>query len=140
MSEARSRRRNGVPDEVHALLTLWGNWRGRTKVGPQGYPRQSPFVKAEFYGKLGIPQESNVRVDDDSMPRLVEWIDTIINTMPDDVTHLKDVILTKYKPYIDANGNEPTQEAMAASLAMSVSTFRNRLESAQWYVYARMYP
>lgn len=132
--------RSGVPAEVHALLTLWGNYKRREKVGPQGYPKQSPTVKATLYGKLGIPQESNVRVDDDSMPHLVEWIDGIVEAMPGDVQHLKDVILTKYKPYIDPAGNEPTVEAMASSLAMSVSTFRNRLESAQWYVYARMYP
>lgn len=134
-------RRNGVPDEVHALLTLWGNWGGHHKeYGPSGHPKASPFVKAALYGKLGIPQESNVRIDDDSMPRLVEWMDTIINSMPADVAHLKQVIMTKYKPYINPVGNEPNQDAMAASLGMSVSTFRNRLESAQWYVYARMYP
>lgn len=97
-------------------------------------------MKAALYGKLGIPQESNVRLDDDSMPRLVEWMETIISSMPADVAHLKQVIMTKYKPYINPIGNEPSQEAMAASLGMSVSTFRNRLESAQWYVYARMYP
>lgn len=137
----KATRRNGVPDEVHALLTLWGNWTGRHRDhGPSNYPKESPFVKAALYGKLGIPQESNVRLDEDCMPRLVEWMDTIVSSMPPDVEHLKQVIETKYKPYINPIGNEPTQEAMAASLGMSVSTFRNRLESAQWYVYARMYP
>jgi hypothetical protein len=137
----KATRRNGVPDEVHALLTLWGNWTGRHREhGPSGFPKESPFVKSALYGKLGIPQESNVRLDDDSMPRLVEWMETIISAMPADVAHLKQVILTKYKPYVNPIGNEPTQEAMAASLGMSLSTFRNRLESAQWYVYARMYP
>lgn len=136
----KATRRNGVPDEVHALLTLWGNWTGRHKdYGPSNYPKESPFVKAALYGKLGIPQESNVRVDDDSMPHLVEWMDTIINTMPADVAPLKKVIMAKYKPYLNPVGHEPTQEGMAASLGISVSTFRNRLESAQWYVYGRMY-
>jgi hypothetical protein len=58
---ATAKIRNGVPAEVHALLTLWGNYRNRTKVGPSGYPSQSPFVKSALYGELGIPQESNVR-------------------------------------------------------------------------------
>lgn len=136
----KNTRRNGVPDEVHALLTLWGNWTGRHRPhGPKGFPAESPFVKSALYGKLGIPQESNVRLDEESMPRLVEWMETIISSMPADVAHLKQVIETKYKPYINASGNEPSPEAMAASLSMSVSTFRNRLESAQWYVYGRMY-
>jgi hypothetical protein len=129
--------RNGVPAEVHALLVMWGNYRQRAKLGPQGYPKESPFVKAALYGKLGIPQESNVRVDDDSMPHLVEWIDGIVIEMP---AELKQIIETRYKPPVNEYGNEPPFEMMAKSLYMSPSTFRSRLESAQWYVYARMYP
>lgn len=122
------------------MLTLWGNWTGRHQEhGPRGFPKESPFVKSALYGKLGIPQESNVRLDEESMPRLVEWMDTIINTMPADVAHLKQVIMTKYKPYINPIGHEPSPDAMAASLGVSLSTFRTRLESAQWYVYGRMY-
>lgn len=130
-------RRNGVPAEVHALLTLWGNYRRRARVGPQGYPQESPFVKAALYGKLGIPQESNVRVDDDGMPALVEWMDRIVQAMPEE---LHQIIDTRYKPPLNEYGNEPPFEMMAKSLYMSPSTFRSRLESAQWYVYARMYP
>jgi hypothetical protein len=137
MSEVRTKNRNGVPAEVHALLVMWGNYRRRTKVGPQGYPKESPFVKAALYGKLGIPQESNVRIDDDSMPALVEWIDRIVVEMPED---LQKIIDTRYKPPVNEYGNEPPFEMMAKSLYMSPSTFRSRLESAQWYVYARMYP
>jgi len=137
MSETRAKNRNGVPAEVHALLTMWGNYRQRTRVGPQGYPKESPFVKAALYGKLGIPQESNVRVDDDSMPALVEWIDKIVLVMPEE---LRQIIDTRYRPPLNEYGNEPPFEAMAKSLYMSPSTFRTRLESAQWYVYARMYP
>jgi hypothetical protein len=137
----KATRRNGVPDEVHALLTVWGNWTGRHhRHGPKGFPKESPFVKSALYGKLGIPQESNVRVEDDAMPRVVEWMERIVSQMPDEVSPLRDVINTKYKPVLDAAGNEPSPEAMAASLGVSTSTFRNRLESAQWYVYARMYP
>lgn len=136
----KSTRRNGVPDEVHALLTLWGNWTGRRRQhGPKGFPKESPFVKSALYGKLGIPQESNVRIDDDPMPRMVEWMERIVSSMPAEVSQLKDVLETKYKPYIDAAGNEPSPDAMAASLGVSPSTFRNRLESAQWYVFGRMY-
>lgn len=137
MTEIVSKRRNGVPDEVHALLTMWGNYRRRTRVGPQGFPKESPFVKAALYGKLGIPQESNVRVDDDGMPALVEWIDRIVVAMPEE---LRQIIDTRYKPPLNEYGNEPPFEMMAKSLYMSPSTFRTRLESAQWYVYARMYP
>lgn len=137
VSESRTKSRNGVPAEVHALLVMWGNYRQRTKLGPQGYPKQSPFVKAALYGKLGIPQESNVRIDDDSMPHLVEWIDQIVVAMPQD---LRQIIDTRYKPPVNEYGNEPPFEMMAKSLYMSPSTFRSRLESAQWYVFARMYP
>jgi hypothetical protein len=130
-------RRNGVPAEVHALLTLWGNWTRRNKVGPRGYPRESPFVKAALFGKLGLPQESNVRMDEDSMPALVEWMDRIVEALPSD---LHEVIIAKYKPKLDLAGNEMRPEAMARSIGMSLSTFRNRLEGAQWYIYAKMYP
>lgn len=128
--------RNGVPAEVHALLTLWGNFQLRGNAWPGELPKQSPFVKAMLYGKLGIPQESNVRVEE-SMPGLVEWMDKIITKMPED---LSAVIHAKYKPEKDMAGNEAPYGAMARSLCMSASTFRSRLESAQWYVFARMYP
>jgi hypothetical protein len=136
MSEVR-KNRNGVPAEVHALLVMWGNYRRRARLGPQGYPTESPFVKAALYGKLGLPQESNVRVDDDGMPHLVEWIDTIVVAAPEE---LRKIIETRYKPPRNEYGNEPPFEMMAKSMYMSPSTFRSRLESAQWYVYARMYP
>lgn len=133
----KATRRNGVPDEVHALLTLWGNWTRRSKLGPRGYPSQSPFVKAALFGKLGIPQQSNVRLDEESMPALVEWMDKIVEALPPD---LSEVIIAKYKPKLDLAGNEMRPDAMARSLGMSLSTFRNRLEGAQWYVFAKMYP
>lgn len=133
---ARRTRRNGVPEEVHALLTLWGNYSRHMRDGPQGYPRESPFLKAALWGKLGIPQQSNVRIEE-QMPALVEWIDRIVIVMPED---LKLVIETKYKPWLSRAGNEPKPKDMASSIGMSESTFRTRLESAQWYVFARMYP
>jgi hypothetical protein len=132
--DAPSKTRNGVPSEVHALLVLWGNWT-RTEKLPGRFPSRSPFVKAMLYGKLGIPQESNVRPED-SMPALVEWMDGIVEQMPRD---LSIVIEAKYKPKLDDAGNEPNFDAMARLLCMSPSTFRSRLESAQWFVYARMY-
>src|SRR5690606_2628383 len=128
---------NGVPDEVHALLVLWGNYRRRHRIGPQGYPRESSFVKAALYGKLGIPQDTNFRMDMDEDPPLVAQIQRIRDTMPND---LGEVIDMRYKPPINEYGNEPTFEMMATMLHMSPSTFRSRLESAQWYVYARLYP
>lgn len=130
-------RRNGVPAEVHALLTLWGNWTRRMKLGPSGYPPESPFVKAALFGKLGLPQQSNVRLDQESMPALVEWMDKIVEALPPD---LNEIIVAKYRPKVDLAGNEMRPEQMARSLGMSVSTFRNRLEGAQWYVFAKMYP
>ena len=136
-SEKRSTSRNGVPAEVHALLVLWGNWTRRVRVGPSGFPKESPFVKSALYGKLGIPQESNVRTDQDGMPALVEWMERIVEGMPEE---LRQIIDTRYKPPINEYGNEPPFEMMAKSLYMSPSTFRTRLESAQWYVFARMYP
>jgi hypothetical protein len=128
-------RRNGVPAEVHALLTIWGNYQRRDRSGPNGYPKQSPFVKSSLYGKLGIPQDTNVRVDD-AVPAHVEAIQRIVEDMP---VELGEVIVTKYQPVLNKAGNEPSFEAMAQSLAMSTSTFRTRLESAQWYVFARLY-
>lgn len=128
-------RRNGVPAEVHALLTIWGNWQRRDRSGPSGYPKQSPFVKSSLYGKLGIPQDTNVKVDD-AMPAHVELIECIVETMP---AELRDVIKEKYQPELSNAGNEPSPEAMAKSLGMSLSTFRTRLESAQWFVFARLY-
>jgi hypothetical protein len=132
----RDTRRNGVPAEVHALLTIWGNYQRRDRSGPNGYPKQSPFVKSSLYGKLGIPQDTNVRVVD-AIPAHVELIQRIVEQMPID---LAEVIVTKYQPELNKAGNEPSPEAMAKSLTMSLSTFRTRLESAQWYVYARLYP
>lgn len=138
MSETRSTRRNGVPAEVHALLTLWGNYTRRARrLGPQGYPKESPFVKSALYGKLGIPQESNVRIDEDSAPPLVQMMEAIVEKMPGD---LSEVIVMRYKPPLNEYGNEPPFEMMAKMCCMSTSTFRSRLESAQWYVFARMYP
>ncbi len=128
-------RRNGVPAEVHALLTIWGNWQRRDRSGPSGFPKQSPFVKSSLYGKLGIPQDTNVRVDD-AVPAHVEQIQRIVEDMP---VELSEIIITKYQPALDKAGNEPSFEAMAASLCMSASTFRTRLESAQWFVFARLY-
>lgn len=128
-------RRNGVPAEVHALLTVWGNWQRRDRSGPNGFPKQSPFVKSSLYGKLGIPQDTNVKVDD-AVPAHVELIQRIVEQMPID---LSEVIVTKYQPVLTKAGNEPSFEAMAESLSMSTSTFRTRLESAQWYVFARLY-
>lgn len=128
-------RRNGVPAEVHALLTIWGNWQRRDRSGPNGFPKQSPFVKSSLYGKLGIPQDTNVRVDD-AVPAHVELIQRIVEEMP---IELSEIIITKYQPTLNEAGNEPTFEAMAASLSMSTSTFRTRLESAQWFVFARLY-
>jgi hypothetical protein len=129
-------RRNGVPAEVPALLTVWGNWQRRSKSGPNGYPKQSPFVKASLYGKLGIPQDTNVRVEE-APPAHVEQIQRIVEQMPVD---LAEVIVTKYQPTLTDAGNEPSPADMAKSLGMSVSTFRTRLESAQWVVFARLYP
>lgn len=128
-------RRNGVPAEVHALLTIWGNWQRRDRSGPNGYPKQSPFVKSSLYGKLGIPQDTNVRVDN-AVPAHVESIQQIVEEMP---IELSEVIMTKYQPQLTEAGNEPSPDAMARSLSMSISTFRTRLESAQWFVYARLY-
>jgi hypothetical protein len=128
-------RRNGVPAEVHALLTIWGNWQRKDRSGPKGFPKQSPFVKSSLYGKLGIPQDTNVRVDN-AVPAHVEVIQLIVEQMP---IELGEVIITKYQPVLNNAGNEPAPEAMAKSLSMSLSTFRTRLESAQWYVYARLY-
>lgn len=137
MNEARSR--NGVPAEVHALLTLWGNWRRRMSIGPQGFPKESPFCKAALYGELGIPQQSNVRDVEGSMPGLVEWIDRIVeaDTFPSDYRR---VIEARYRSPLTPQRNLPSAEAMARSCSMSLSTFRNRLESAQVYVFAKMYP
>lgn len=132
--DAPAKNRNGVPAEVHALLVLWGNWTRKERI-PGQFPSQSPFVKAMLYGKLGIPQESNVRLED-VMPALVEWMDGIVEKMPSD---LSGVIVMRYKPTLDQAGNEPSFDAMARLMCMSPSTFRSRLESAQWYVYARMY-
>lgn len=129
-------RRNGVPAEVHALLTVWGNWQRRSRSGPNGFPKQSPFVKASLYGKLGIPQDTNVRTEE-AAPAHVEQIQRIVEQMP---MELAEVIVTKYQPVLNDAGNEPSFEAMAQSLSMSASTFRTKLEGAQWYVFARLYP
>lgn len=130
------RRRNGVPSEVHAFLVVWGNYKRRDKGGPAGYPTESPFVKSALYGELGIPQQSNVRVDQADPPH-VEQIDKIVEFMPID---LAEIINEHYRPALTKSGNEPSFEQKAKNLFMSVSTFRSRLESAQWYVFARMYP
>lgn len=136
MAAQAESRRNGVPAEVHALLVLWGNYTRRHRdEGPGGLPTQSPFVKAALYGKLGIPQESNVHVEQ-SDPPLVELIQRIRSGMPEE---LGEVIDMRYRPPLNEYGHEPPFEMMAKRLAMSASTFRTRLESAQWFVYARMY-
>jgi hypothetical protein len=140
MNEVR-KIRNGVPAEVHTLLTRWGDYKRRpsraTDEGPQGYPKESPFVKAAKYGELGIPQETNVRVVSDPDPAYVQEVDRILSTMPQE---LRKVIDMRYCPPTNEYGNEPPFAMMAQMLYMSVSTFRARLESAQWFVFARMYP
>lgn len=140
MTEAR-KARSGAPPEVHATLVMWGNYKRRpsksTDEGPNGYPKESPFVMAARYGELGIPQESNVRVVADPDPPYVQAIDRILAKMPKE---LRVVIETRYNPPVNEYGNEPTLEMMARMVSMSPSTFRNRLEGAQWFVFARMYP
>lgn len=128
-------RRTGLPAEVHAMLVLWGSWRARSSSGPAGYPRQSPFVKAALYGKLGIPQESNVRVDTDAPPPMVEDVERVVGKMPGELASILEI---RYGSSPDRRGTEPMYSAMARVAGVSPSTFRNRLESAQWYLYARM--
>lgn len=129
-------RRTGVPAEVHAMLVLWGSWRARTaNSGPAGYPRQSPFVKSALYGKLGIPQESNVRVEPESDP-MAEKIEGIVTTMPDE---LADALVLRYSAAIDPNPKERLEDYWVRLSGVSRSTFRGRLENAQWYVFGRLY-
>lgn len=136
MSEVGTRR-NGVPAEVHASLVIWGNYMRRNRIGgPAGYPKESPFNKSALYGKLGIPQETNVRANVDTTPPVVEQMEGIVQKMPEE---LLEVIEMRYRPPLNEYGNEPPFEMMAKMLSMSASTFRTRLESAQWYVFARMY-
>lgn len=130
-------RGTGIPAEIHAALALWGSWRARgPSGGPAGYPRQSPFVRAAQYGALGIPQESNVRIDHDTPSEIVETVDKVVVAMP---PHLARSLEIRYAGLAPRRGNEPLYAAMARVARVSPSTFRNRLESAQWYVYARMY-
>lgn len=130
-------RRTGVPAEVHAMLVIWGSWRARTaNAGPAGYPKQSPFVKSALYGKLGIPQESNVRVDTDVPPPMVDQVERNVLRMPE---QLAEALELRYIGVPDRRGTEPIYNAMARAAGVSPSTFRNRLESAQWYLYARLY-
>lgn len=137
-SMSTSLRRTGVPAEVHAMLVLWGSWRARTaNSGPAGYPRQSPFVKSALYGKLGIPQESNVRVDNDAPPAMVDAVERVVIKMPE---QLAETLEARYIGPPDRRGTEPMFNAMARAVGVSASTFRNRLESAQWYLFARLYP
>jgi hypothetical protein len=140
MNEVR-KARSGIPAEVITMLTMWGDYKQRpsrsTDAGPDGYPKESPFVKAARYGQLGIPQETNVRVVSDPDPPYVQEIDRILAAMPLD---LAEVISMQYCPPLTAFGNGPAFEMKAKLLNLSASTFRNRLESAQWFVFARMYP
>ncbi len=119
------------------MLVLWGSWRARgNNGGPAGYPRQSPFVKSAMYGKLGIPQESNVRVDTDAPPAMVESVERVVVDMP---KQLASALEIRYAANPERRGTEPLYNAMARAAQVSPSTFRNRLESAQWYLYARLY-
>lgn len=129
-------RRTGLPAEVHAMLVLWGSWRARSSSGPAGYPRQSPFVKAALYGRLGIPQQSNVRVDTDAPPAMVDEVERVVGSMPSELSHILEI---RYGRSPERRGTEPMYGAMARAAGVSASTFRNRLESAQWYLYARMH-
>ena len=130
-------RRTGVPDEVHAMLVLWGSWRARTaNSGPAGYPRQSPFVKSALYGKLGIPQESNVRVDNDVPPAMVDQVESIVAGMPAD---LSSVLEVRYGRMPERTKNERMDDLFAKQLGMSRYAFRCQLERAHWCFYGRLY-
>jgi hypothetical protein len=60
---------------VHARLERWGRWA--KDHGIQGYPKQSLTERAAQYGKLGIPQESNVRAEP-VMPDDIAQVDIAI--------------------------------------------------------------
>lgn len=60
---------------VHARLEEWAKWA--KDIGIAGYPRQSLTEKAAQYGKLGIPQESNIRAEP-LMPDHVARVDAAI--------------------------------------------------------------
>lgn len=60
---------------VHARLEEWGRWA--KDRGIQGYPAQSLTEKAAQYGRLGIPQESNLRTEPE-MPEHIAAVDAAI--------------------------------------------------------------
>jgi hypothetical protein len=83
VSERDSRCMNNMdPDTklVHARLEEWSRWA--KDLGIAGYPRQSLTEKAAQYGKLGIPQESNIR-SEPMMPDHVARMDAAICRLGD---------------------------------------------------------
>lgn len=75
---SRSRSMNHMdPDTkvVHARLEEWARWA--KDLGIAGYPSQSLTEKAAQYGKLGIPQQSNIRAEP-LMPDAIAAVDAAI--------------------------------------------------------------
>lgn len=116
--------RGGVPAEVDAALVLWGRWRPRSR-GPAGYPRQSSHVRVTA---------PSTRPEDEP-PGVVDNIERIVIGMPGE---LAAVLCMQYRDCLDEKGNEFSYDKKAMLCGLGVSTYRNRLESARWYVTAKL--
>jgi len=123
MSENRTLR-NGVPKEVDWRLEEWARWRG--KVGQEmGWPAETLLARIVEYGPLGAGSAGKPPIE---MPAPVAEIDKILAKMPETLRLVIICYYTTWQPF----------PLKARDCRMSTSKYRNRLEAAQWFVYARL--
>lgn len=117
--------KNGVPAEVEWLMQCWA--RGARKMAKElNWPASTVLARIIEYGPLGA---SNSGKPPTALSSDEEEIDKILSKMP---PQLKKVIVTHYTLLW------LPKEEKAKECGISMSTYRNRLESAQWYIYARL--
>ena len=116
--------RNGVPVLVDVMLTKWA---AETAANPVGaWPQVSIIGKLIEYGANGAGAATLAMaptISDESAQ-----IDAIVAKAP---ARLRKVIEVYYKTW-------DTQEVQAKRYGTSLSSFRNDLRAAQWYVYGRL--
>lgn len=117
------RRRDGVPDEIDARILQWVQWT-RGAVTPNGWPARTVLARVIEEGAHGSSQSGNR--PEPEMPANVLEVDRIVARMH---PRLRRALRAVYLSALPV-------EIKAKQMHLSVSTLRNRVESARWYIAA----